>query len=387
MRRRTGIRTWGPTALLAFGLLAWASTIRAGDGRATTADEKEPAADGTEHCRPETIRAAVVKALPLLVKASAVEYPKHRDCFSCHNQAVPAVALSLARQHGFAVDTQTLRAIAEHTEADLNLAIDDYRKGKGQPGGVIRAGYALWTLEAAGWTPDETTAAVAHYLAVVQGRRDHWQAHSDRPPSESSEFTATSLAIRGLLAFAPPATAKAAPWRDRALKWLDQAKPKETEDRAFGLWSLKQAGASPKAIAAAATDLLQSQRPDGGWSQLDPSAEPAAKGELDKDKAKDAGSRAAAVARAKASDAYATGLALVALHLAGGVPTDLPAYRRGLDFLIRTQRDDGSWFVKSRSHPFQPYFESGFPHGPDQFISMAASGWAVAALALACPSP
>jgi len=372
--------------LLAFGLalaLALALAISAGDGRAAAADDQKPAVAGSEHCRPETIRAAVVKALPLLVKASAVEYPKHRDCFSCHNQAVPAVALSLARQRGFAVEAQTLRAIAEHTETDLNGAIDDYRKGKGQPGGVIRAGYALWALEAAGWAPDETTAAVVHYLAVVPGQRDHWQAYSDRPPSESSDFTATSLAIRGLLAFAPPAN-QTAPWRGRALKWLEQTKPKETEDRAFGLWSLKQAGASPKVIAAATQDLLQAQRPDGGWSQLDPTADPA-KGKVDKDKAQDAGSRAAAIARAKASDAYATGLALVALHLAGGVPTDLPAYRRGLDFLIRTQRDDGSWFVKSRSHPFQPYFESGFPHGPDQFISMAASGWAVAALALALP--
>ena len=380
MRNRTRIRTWGPLVALAVGL-AW--TIVVGAGRAAGAGDGKPAVDGSEHCRPETIRAAVVRALPLLVKASAVEYPKHRDCFSCHNQAVPAVALSLARQRGFAVEAQTLRAIAEHTEADLNGAIDDYRAGKGQPGGVIRAGYALWTLEATGWAADETTAAVAHYLNVVPGQRDHWQAYADRPPSESSEFTATSLAIRGLLAFAPPAN-KTAPWRDRALKWLEQSKPKETEDRAFGLWSLKQAGASPQVIAAAAQDLLKAQRPDGGWSQLEPGAEPA---KAKTDKAKDTESRAAAVIRAKASDAYATGLTLVALHLAGGIPTDLPAYRRGLDYLIWTQRDDGSWLVKSRSHPFQPYFESGFPHGPDQFISMAASGWAVAALALACPAP
>src|SRR5262249_38228154 len=95
----------------------------------------------------------------------------------------------------------------------------------------------------------------------------------------------------------------------------------------------------------------------------------------------------AAATHAHSSDAYATGSVLVALHLAGGVATDFPAYRRGLAFLIRTQRDDGSWLVRSRSHPFQTYFESGFPHGPDQFISAAGSGWAVAALALACPPP
>ena len=52
-----------------------------------------------------------------------------------------------------------------------------------------------------------------------------------------------------------------------------------------------------------------------------------------------------------------------------------PAYRGGLRFLIADQREDGSWFVASRSKPFQPYFESGFPYGKDQFISMAATSW------------
>jgi len=33
--------------------------------------------------------------------------------------------------------------------------------------------------------------------------------------------------------------------------------------------------------------------------------------------------------------------------------------------------------------PIQPYFESGFPHGRDQFISAAATNWAATALALA----
>ena len=151
---------------------------------------------------PESIRAAVGRGLPLLIKASAEDYPKQRDCFSCHNQAVPAVALSLARQHGFAVDTQVLHTIAKHTEADLHSAIDDYRKGHGQPGGVIRAGYALWALETTGWTSDETTAAVVHYLAVIPGKHDYWTTQSKRVPSEASNFTATALALRGLQAFA-----------------------------------------------------------------------------------------------------------------------------------------------------------------------------------------
>jgi hypothetical protein len=104
-------------------------------------------------------------------------------------------------------------------------------------------------------------------------------------------------------------------------------------------------------------ELVQTQREDGGWAQLD----------------------------TLESDAYATGSALVVLHHAGGMQTTDPVYQKGMAFLLKSQREDGSWLVRSRSRPFQAYYESGFPHGKDQFISIAASGWATTALALACP--
>jgi hypothetical protein len=50
---------------------------------------------------------------------------------------------------------------------------------------------------------------------------------------------------------------------------------------------------------------------------------------------------------------------------------------------LKTQRADGSWYVQSRAIAFQPYFETGFPYGKDQFISAAATNWATMALALA----
>jgi hypothetical protein len=381
-----------PRLLLGDPLLGLVFLWGASAGTALGGDEGPASGPGP---RPQAIRAAVNRALPLLVKASAEEYPQHRDCFSCHNQAVPAIALDLARRRGFAVQADTLRAIAEHTESDLGTALADYRQGKGQPGSVIRAGYALWALEAAGWTPDETTAAVAHYLAVVPGRRDHWAGQANRPPSEASDFTATALALRGLHAFGSaeradgphkvpgPSTPAGDPAarRSRALAWLRQTQPRETEERVFRLWGLKFAGATPQDLETAVAELLRTQRSDGGWSQLDPPDPDKRQGD------KGGAAKNRAPASASASDAYATGSALVALHLAGGLPTDRPAYHRGLAFLIQTQRDDGSWLVQSRSRPFQPYFESGFPHGPNQFISAAASGWAVTALALACPAP
>ena len=100
--------------------------------------------------------------------------------------------------------------------------------------------------------------------------------------------------------------------------------------------------------------LLQEQRQDGGWSQL-PSLE---------------------------SDSYATGQALVALHEAG-ISAGNPAYQKGVAFLLKTQLADGSWLVKTRSQAFQPYFESGYPHAHDQWISAAGASWATTALAIA----
>ena len=104
-----------------------------------------------------------------------------------------------------------------------------------------------------------------------------------------------------------------------------------------------------------AKDLLAEQRPDGGWAQLS----------------------------TLASDAYATGQALVALSESHSLPVAATAYQRGVQFLLKSQLADGSWHVRTRTLPVQPYFDSDFPHGPDQFISAAATSWATMALAAA----
>jgi N-acyl-D-amino-acid deacylase len=67
------------------------------------------------------------------------------------------------------------------------------------------------------------------------------------------------------------------------------------------------------------------------------------------------------------------------------VPASNDAHQRGVAYLLGTQLSDGSWHVKTRAFPFQAYFESGFPHGPDQWISAAATGFATVALMQAIP--
>ena len=80
---------------------------------------------------------------------------------------------------------------------------------------------------------------------------------------------------------------------------------------------------------------------------------------------------------------YASGQALFALSVAGRMSTADAAFQKGVDYLLKTQAADGTWHVQTRSIWLQPYFESGFPYGHDQWISQAATAWATIGLASA----
>jgi hypothetical protein len=236
----------------------------------------------------------------------------------------------------------------------------NYLAGKGQGGQVMTAGYALWTLEAGGRQADETTGAVTHYLLEYQRDKSHWLSSNKRPPSSGSAFTATYVALRSLSHFGTSAQQPAIEQRRAAVSdWICDAEPKDTEDRVFQLKSLPYINADPATIQASVEKLLAMQdSSSGGWSQ---------KADMQ-------------------PDAYATGSVLVALQEAGGLDRSHPAVVAGCAYLLRTQLEDGSWHVVTRAKPIQDYYESGFPHGDDQFISIAATGWAVQALVLALPS-
>ena len=302
----------------------------------------------------EAVKSAIRKSLRLLEKGSAGS-AKRRKCFTCHNQALPVLAFVEARKRGFSIDEDNLKLQIKHTAAYLNRRKTNLLTGRGKT--IIEA-YALWALEAGGWKSDETTAAVTGFLLQSQRNASHWRNPGHRPPSVGSDFTTTYVALRGLAAFGteeqqPKIEAR----RKTVRKWLLNTTPRDTEDRVFRLRAFQYVDADEKTVRKAAAELLGLQRKDGGWAQTSDMN----------------------------SDAYATGSVLVALICAGDVKTDHPAVRRGVQYLVDTQQTDGSWHVKTRAKPFQTYFESGFPHGKDQFISIAASSWATLALLLEFP--
>ncbi len=200
---------------------------------------------------------------------------------------------------------------------------------------------------------DAATDALVRLLKLAQRPDGRWNS-TYRPPLEASEFTATAVSLRGLQLYGRKDWQSTDHAIRAAASWLENAQPQSTEDRVFRLFGLTWAGASDAIRQSAVRDLVTAQRPDGGWAQLS----------------------------SLQSDAYATGEVLVALREAG-IRSDDAVYRKGVQFLLKNQLADGSWFVSTRSHPTQIYFESGFPHGANQYISAAATNWATRALVLA----
>ncbi|MBI3399858.1 MAG: ankyrin repeat domain-containing protein [Acidobacteria bacterium] len=326
-----------------------------------------PTPIGETPATPESIRAAVERSLPLLQDVDAA-FVRQTGCASCHHNSLVAMAVSTARANGYAVD----ETIARTQLTTIGAYLESWRERTLQnlpiAGGVDTISYLLFGLASEHYTPDPATDAQALWLKRRQAADGRWPFGTLRPPIESNDVAETALSIRALQAFAPPAQrAEYQKSIDRARAWLTTAETETTEERAFRVLGLSWAKAPAADVGRAARDLLAAQRPDGGWAQTD----------------------------AMGSDAYATGEALVALREGLGPSKlgpygniDSPdltsrAYRKGLEFLLRTQIDDGSWFVETRAVPIQAYFESGFPYGVNQWISAAATAWATTALALA----
>ncbi len=298
----------------------------------------------------EMVKPAVEKAVALLLKTGP-QFVRVSGCTSCHNQSLPQMAYSTARTRGFAVDEKSARYQVDAVVATFKPLVPDMMAGKPNvPDPAISVSYALVGLAAEGYAPDRTTGAMAHLVSLQQTGDGSFLAFPARPPIESSVFTATALSVRALQVYGKDVDHAV----ERARNWLERAQPQTTEDRAMQLLGLRWTKADRKAIESAAGRLLAEQRADGGWGQL----------------------------TTLESDAYATGQALAALRISGQLQPSDAAWQKGAGFLLRTQLEDGSWLVRSRTFPFQPYKESGFPHGKNQWISAAGSSWAVLALSL-----
>ncbi|HMG35902.1 MAG TPA: ankyrin repeat domain-containing protein [Blastocatellia bacterium] len=297
------------------------------------------------HVSFQSILGAVRSSLALLEKQSNT-FIRTAGCNSCHSQSLPSAVAGLARDYGLTSLKRFPQLPATMTAPAEQLM--DF---------VIVSPSIAWELFDAGMNHEprtQVTDAIVRYLMALQTAEGGWRIpESRRPPMNSGTIQTAALAIYAMKNYAPEAEKlnceKAIA---RSVAWLQKATPVTNQDHAFRLLGLVWGGAPASTIREDAKSIAALQRADGGWSQLP---------EL-------------------SSDAYATGEALFALGSAGRMVD--PVFRRGVDYLLSTQASDGSWHVKSRSIWLQPYLESGFPYGRDQFISTAGTAWATLALTL-----
>ena len=303
-------------------------------------------------------RASLSKSVAQLV-STASTFRERTNCISCHHNGLPAMAAAAARRKGIEVDERL-----DHKNIDDILAFfkrNATRVMLGDPmvgGEALTVGYTQLGLAAEGYPADKATAMMTHWVIARQMPDGSWLGNGlNRPPLEYSLISHTAMAAGGLTSYPLPGLRK--PTKEslrRAGQWLLAAQPKSAEERGMRLMGLVWTDAPRSRVQAAIADVRAQQEAGGGWSQF---------------------------ARTDA-DAYATGLSLYALHVAG-VPATDEAYRKGVAFLLGSQYQDGTWLVRSHSFPTQRYFESGFPFGRHQWISAAGTGWAALAIAQTLP--
>lgn len=303
-------------------------------------------------------RAAVTKILPLL-EMSGEQVFKSRGCVSCHNNSLPQMAVALARKKGFPINQQQAKKELDFAVATDRPYFESMRLGSTIGGASDTLGYTLMGMAAAGYPADAFTDSHIHYLSISQLSNGSWRTTSYRPPEEYGPFSTTAVALRAIRLY--PIPGRREEFKDRlaqAKRWLLSAKAVSEEERAMQLNGLADADATAAERAPFVQSLKVTQSQDGSWSLL----------------------------AGYPGEAYATGEALYALHISGGVPTTEPVYEKAVQWLLRNQLDDGSWFMPARAVPVQPHtFESGFPHGWHQFASDGASSWAAMALLFTLP--
>jgi ankyrin repeat protein len=310
----------------------------------------------TPTAQPRPLREAFDVAIEQLQKTGP-QFHQRMGCISCHHQSLPAVAIHLAADHGVPVETAVQNHARDATLAMWAPSRENFHMGNCSIFGFLgNVTYGMLALAEEGVKPNAVTDAAASCLSSLQWSDGRWEGSDMRPPlAGRTPFVYTALAVRALGTYAVPAQrAETAERIARARGFLRNNNASDTQGESFRLLGLIWSKAPRRDVDRQANRLMALQGRDGGWSQR----------------------------LSMASDAYATGQALYALH-AGGLKATDKAYSRGVAFLLRTQLEDGTWFLRSRTLGFQPYFETGFPHGREQFISAAATAWAAIALAYA----
>jgi hypothetical protein len=256
------------------------------------------------------------------------QWPVKNKCFSCHNNGDAARALIAARPDDPALES-TLRWLRRPETWDDNGPKVDYSDKKLA---TLQFAHALAAAVAAG---DPALVRAADRVAALQERDGSWAVDADGQPGSPVTYgrTLATAVSRQVLVQADPA--RFADPIDRAQRWLRARKPGGVLDAAALLLGGRQDPGDCLEI------LRKGQTRDGGWGPYVTSP----------------------------PEVFDTAVALLALTARLDRPGVSDMVKRGRQYLLSNQEQDGSWPETTR------------PPGAESYAQrISTTGWALLAL-------
>jgi Prenyltransferase and squalene oxidase repeat len=317
---------------------------------------------------PLQVQQTVERAIRYL-QTESTAWLNTRKCAACHHVPIVLWSLSEAERQGYAIDkkfmTDTTESLLGSREKLMASKIfpnpadppDPRPQGQGLNMGLPFLAVAARSLPSLEVGQKQSLKLIAEEIVKKQQPDGSWEffATLRRPPINESQTTDAAwiiMALEGEMGPDAPESHRAA--LSRAITWLGAAKLSENhQDKALKVLMGARSAKPRETMQTTIDELLALQRADGGWSQTVPELK---------------------------SDAFATGQTLYVLSLAGYTAERLEI-KRAINFLVATQKSDGSWPMISRSTP------DGSPGGAKLLtpITCAASSWATLGLARLIP--
>jgi hypothetical protein len=318
--------------------------------------------------KPQQVQQAVERAIGYMQTESAA-WLNTRKCAACHHAPMPLWALGEAERQGYAIDKKFMADTTESLLGSKDKLMaskifpnpadppDPRPQGRGVNMGLPFLAVAARSLPSLDERQKQSLKLIAEEIVKKQQPDGSWEffATLRRPPINESQTTDAAwiiMALEGETGPDAPESQRAA--LSKAIAWLDAAKITDIhQDKVLKVLMAARSAKPPETMQSTIEELFALQRADGGWSQTVPELK---------------------------SDAFATGQTLYALSLAG-YTAERPEIQRAIDFLVATQKPDGSWPMISRSTP------DGKP-GSSKLLTpiiCAASSWATLGMARLVP--
>ena len=103
-----------------------------------------------------------------IVQRGAQNYPNNRDCFSCHHQTLPMLAMHEASKAGITIDSELMKDQVQFIRDLFEDRLDSVTNGKSLGGQSLTAVHVLWSFELGGVSNDDYSDAFVSYILHQQ---------------------------------------------------------------------------------------------------------------------------------------------------------------------------------------------------------------------------